>query len=45
MYSLCSPGYPGTELTLLTRLASNSEICLCLLSDGIKGIHHHAWLG
>jgi hypothetical protein len=30
------------ELTLLTRLASNSEIHLPLpLSAGIKGVHHH----
>lgn len=28
------------ELTIWTRLALDSEICLSL-SDGIKGIHHH----
>ena len=35
------------ELTLQTRLASNSErlTCLCLPSPEIKGVHHHhlAW--
>ena len=31
------------ELTLKTRLALNSQesTCPCLLSAGIKGIHHH----
>ena len=31
------------ELTLQTRLALNSQrsTCLCLLSAGIKGMHHH----
>jgi hypothetical protein len=33
------------ELTLKSRLASNSEICLPLPSSaGIKGVYHHAWL-
>ena len=31
------------ELTMYTRLASNlqSSACLCLLSAGTKGMHHH----
>lgn len=36
----------GSELTMYTRLASNTwrSICLCPLSTGIKGEHHCAWL-
>jgi hypothetical protein len=38
--SLCSSCCPGT---MKIRLASNSQrsACLCLLSAGIKGVHHH----
>jgi hypothetical protein len=44
--SLCNiPGYPG--LATYTKLALNSwrSSCLCLLSAGIKGVHHYIWLG
>ena len=36
----------GLELTMYTRLASNTwrSICLCPLSTEIKGEHHRAWL-
>lgn len=39
---LCSPGWPGLELTVQTRPASDSQIstCFCLLSTGVKGKHH-----
>jgi hypothetical protein len=32
--SLCRPGWPGTQ----------RSACLCLLSPGIKGVHHHTQL-
>lgn len=34
------------KLTVKTRLASESQrfTCLCLLSSGIKGVGHYAWL-
>jgi hypothetical protein len=33
------------ELTMFTRRASNSQrpTFLCLLSAGIKGMHHYSW--
>ncbi|EDL31027.1 mCG144799, partial [Mus musculus] len=33
------------KLIMYTTLASNSQrsICLCLPSDRIKGVYHHAW--
>lgn len=35
------------ELTMETGLASNIQrpVCLCFLSTGFKGVHHHAQLG
>ena len=40
---LCVALEPVLELTLKTRLTSNSQrsACLCLSNAGIKGLHHH----
>jgi hypothetical protein len=39
----CDVALDVLELTLKTRLTSNSQrsSCLCLLSAGIKGVHYH----
>jgi hypothetical protein len=42
-----SLSWPGTvqEFDLWTEMASNSQrsTCLCLLSTGVKGVHHANW--
>ena len=40
--SLCSPVWPGTLYVDLAGLKLIEIPCLCLLSAGVKGIHHHA---
>jgi hypothetical protein len=41
---LCSPGCPGTHSVDQAGLEHRDHACLCLLSAGIKGICHQAWL-
>lgn len=45
--SLCSAGYPGTQICKPGWPGTQKPACLCLLSVGIKGVLHHclaAWV-
>jgi hypothetical protein len=42
--SLCIPGCPGTHFCRPGWPQTQKSACLCLLSAGIKGMRHHAWL-
>jgi hypothetical protein len=43
--SLCSSGCPGTHFVDQAWPRIQKSACLCLLSAGIKGVHHYAQLG
>jgi hypothetical protein len=42
--SLYSPGCPGAHFVDQAGPDLRNPACLCLLSAGIKGVHHHARL-
>jgi hypothetical protein len=45
MVSLQSPGCPGTHYVDQAGLEIwEGDLPLCLLTDGIKDVHHKAWL-
>jgi hypothetical protein len=46
MVSLCSSDCPGTQSVDQAglELSSQSSTCLYILSAGIKGVGHYAWL-
>jgi len=39
--SLCSPGFPVTHSVDQAGLEFKRSTCFCLLSSGIKSVHHH----